>query len=77
MPGPNDHHFHHGVLTPGLGADDPRADTQTVRSGPRMDGRTAEAKRLKAIEATEKQLAKERAAFEAEKAAIRAKAGAP
>lgn len=72
MPGPNDFHFHNGVLMPGLGPTDPRAGTATLQSGPRMDGRTAEAKRLKAIEAAEKQLAAERAAFEAEKAALRA-----
>lgn len=73
MPGPNDQHFHNGVLLPGLGDDDPRKDTETVLSGPRMDGRTAEAKRIKAIEKAEAQLAKERADFEAEKAALRAK----
>lgn len=71
MPGPNDFHYQRGVLMPGLGDDDPRNAEPTVREGPRLDGRTAEAKRLKAIEAAEEQLAKERAEFEAEKAALR------
>lgn len=77
MPGPNDFHYNDkGILMPGLGPQDPKNGMPTVRSGPRLDGRTTEAKRLRAIEETEKQLAKERAAFEAEKKELRAKAGA-
>lgn len=76
MPGPNDFHFDKGVLKPGLGAGDPRNGTATLREAPRPDGRTAEAKRLKALDAMAEKLDAEREALRKEKAEFAALKGA-
>ena len=69
MPGPNDFRFEKGQLLPGL---HPADSGVAVREPGRPDGRTTEAKRLKKLEAMEREMADERARLDKERAAFEA-----
>ena len=73
MPGPNDFRFEKGQLLPGLHAEDRGV---AVREPGRPDGRTAEAKRVKALDAMAAKLDAEREALRAERAEFEARKGA-